>query len=116
MAEEELLPRLGPVRERFVYRILKITGPTESEVDRLLAPVHRNAGSLTWTILAGAGQIEIHLRERVPAGSSPHDLPRVEAETRARLLAAYEGEITELEQILKRHLSPWRVGGQHAGF
>ncbi len=80
MTEEGLLPRLGPGAERFAYRIVKIAGLPESEVDRRLEEVARLAGEVEWTILAAPGQIEIHLRERVPAGAAPVGIARIDRE------------------------------------
>jgi nicotinamide-nucleotide amidase len=88
MTDEELLPRLGQSPERYVYRILKITGLTESEVDRRLAGIEQKAPNLGWTILAGAGQIEIHLRERVHGDAAPVAIPPVEQEVR-RILGVH---------------------------
>ncbi|HET6277433.1 MAG TPA: CinA family nicotinamide mononucleotide deamidase-related protein, partial [Candidatus Polarisedimenticolia bacterium] len=82
MTDEELLPRLGAQAERHVYRVLKITGLTESEVDRRLSGIEQRAPNLGWTILAGAAQIEIHLRELVPGGAEPVVIPKVEEEIR----------------------------------
>jgi len=88
MADEELLPRLGPSPGRHVYRVLKITGLTESEVDRRLSGVGQRASSLDWTILAGAAQIEIHLRERLVDDAAPVVIPEVEREVR-RILGVH---------------------------
>src|SRR5206468_11810788 len=65
---ESVLPGLGPIAERFVYRVIKIAGLTESEVDRRLSDAAQSAAPAEWTILAAPGQVEIHLRERVDAG------------------------------------------------
>ena len=78
--EDEVLPGLGEEGERFAYRVLKIAGLTESDVDARLADIQRRAGDVGWTILANRGQIEIHLRERVVAGASPDGLNRLDAE------------------------------------
>lgn len=88
MTDEELLPRLGPSLECHVYRVLKITGLTESEVDRRLTEIQKNAPALGWTILAGTGQIEIHLKERVRGGAAPIAIPPVEREVR-RILGVH---------------------------
>ncbi|HEU4401450.1 MAG TPA: competence/damage-inducible protein A [Candidatus Polarisedimenticolia bacterium] len=80
MVEEQLLPRLGPTGERFVYRVLKIAGLPESEVDRRLEAVARGAGEVAWTILAAPGQVEIHLRERVAEGRPAAGIERLERE------------------------------------
>lgn len=82
ITDEELLPRLGPSTDRHFYRILKITGLTESEVDRRLGGVEQNTPGLGWSILADAWQIEIHLRERVAGDAMPVAIPSVEGEVR----------------------------------
>lgn len=82
MTDEELLPRLGAQTQCHVDRVLKITGLTESEVDRRLSGIEQKASNLGWTILAGAAQIEIHLRELVPGGAEPVVIPPIEAEIR----------------------------------
>ena len=89
MVDEALLPRLEPTEERFVYRVFKIAGLTESEVDRRLAEAHRGAAGVSWTILAAPGQIEIHLRERVKDGEPPVAIERIDR---------------EIEVVLGRHL------------
>ena len=78
MARDSLMPRLPSADQVFAHRILKIAGLTESDVDHRLQPVWKSAGDVQWTILAGAGQIEIHLRERIRRGGAPADLDRLE--------------------------------------
>ncbi len=89
MVEESLIPRLGPTGRRLAFRVLKISGLTESEVDRRLADVHRGAAEVAWTILAAPGQIEIHLREEVADGAAPVAIDRIDQ---------------QIEQVLGRHL------------
>ncbi|HYS77413.1 MAG TPA: competence/damage-inducible protein A [Candidatus Dormibacteraeota bacterium] len=85
ITEESVLPRLGPVAERFAYRVIKIAGLTESEVDRRLSEVARRAAPADWTILAAPGQVEIHLRERVPDGRPAAALDRIDREIAGEL-------------------------------
>jgi len=80
ITQESVLPRLGAAAERFAYRIIKIAGLTESEVDRRLAEVARHASPADWTILAAPGQVEIHLRERVPGGRPADAIDRIDGE------------------------------------
>ncbi|OLC56348.1 MAG: hypothetical protein AUH92_00370 [Acidobacteria bacterium 13_1_40CM_4_69_4] len=87
--EESVLPRLGPGGERFAYRVIKIAGLTESEVDRRLADVAHRAAPADWTILAAPGQVEIHLRDRVPDG---------------RPAAAIDGLDREIAVVLGSHV------------
>jgi len=85
MVEESVLPRLEATGDLLVTRVLKISGLTESETDRRLAEVHAGAGEVGWTILASPGQIEIHLRERVSAGTGPTGLERLDRAIAAAL-------------------------------
>jgi nicotinamide-nucleotide amidase len=125
MAEEELLPRLRPTGERFVYRIFKIAGLAESEVDRRLEDVARRAGEVAWTILASPGQVEIHLRERVRPGEPAVGIERIDREIEATLgidLFARDGDTLEgtvgrllLEREESVAVAESLTGGQIAG-
>ena len=88
ITEESVLPRLGTAGERFAHRIVKIAGLAESEVDRRLDEVARRAAPVAWTILASPGQVEIHLRERVPEGGRPGGIERIDREI-ASVLGAH---------------------------
>jgi len=79
MVEETLLGALGASEDRFATRIFKVSGLTESETDRRLQPAHAAAGGVEWTILAAPGQVEIHLRERVPPGARAAGIERLDA-------------------------------------
>jgi nicotinamide-nucleotide amidase len=85
MAKDVLMPRLPAAEDRFAHRVLRIAGLTESDVDQRLQPVWKSAGDVQWTILAGAGQIEIHLRERVPRDGVAANLDRLDAAAAAIL-------------------------------
>ncbi len=78
--EGSVLPGLPETGERFMYRVLKIAGLPESEVDHRLAAVHRGAAGVSWTILAAPGQVEIHLREKVRTGGTPDGIERLDRE------------------------------------
>lgn len=98
ITEESVLPRLQGTGERFAHRIIKIAGLAESEVDRRLETVARRAAPVAWTILASPAQVEIHLRERVPAGGRPEGIERIDGEIAAVLgahLAARDEETIE---------------------
>lgn len=106
MTEESVLPRLQGTGERFAHRIIKIAGLTESEVDRRLEHVARGAAPVAWTILASPAQVEIHLRERVPAGGRPEGIERIDGEIAAVLgmhVAARDEET--IEEIAGRLLA-----------
>jgi nicotinamide-nucleotide amidase len=79
MMEDGVLPRLPRTGRRHAYRVLKIAGLTESDVDRRLEEVARAAAPVVWTILGYPGQVEIHLRESVPEGGEPRALARLDA-------------------------------------
>ncbi len=105
MVDDSLLPRLGPAGERFVYRVFKIAGLTESEVDEKLAAVHRGAGEVSWTILAAPGQIEIHLRERAPAGARAAGIERLDREIEQALGAnLFARDAATMEEAVGRLL------------
>lgn len=105
MAREELMPRLPMAEAVFAHRVLKIAGLTESDVDRRLQPVWQSAGDVQWTILAGAGQIEIHLRERVPRGAGAANLDRLDAAAAAILGGNLFGRDDEtLASVVARRL------------
>lgn len=98
ITEESVLPRLQGSGERFAHRIIKIAGLAESEVDRRLETVARGAAPVAWTILASPAQVEIHLRERVPAGGRPEGIDRIDGEIAAVLgahVAARDEETIE---------------------
>lgn len=78
--EASVRPGLPETGESFVYRVFKISGLPESEVDRRLSSVHRGVGEVSWTILAAPGQVEIHLREKVAEGGAPDGLERLDHE------------------------------------
>ncbi|HKB07070.1 MAG TPA: competence/damage-inducible protein A [Candidatus Polarisedimenticolia bacterium] len=83
--EDSVLPRLPATGERFAYRVIKIAGLPESEVDRRLDGVARGAGPVAWTILASPGQVEIHLRERLVGDEAPAGIERLDADIAATL-------------------------------
>ncbi len=105
MLRDSLLPRLPRTGERFAYRVLKIAGLPESEVDRRLAEAHRSAGEIDWTILAAPEQIEIHLRERIAEGEGPRGIARVEeAIDRALGVHLFARDEETMEEIAGRLL------------
>jgi len=85
MVEETLLGAIGASEEVFATRVFKVSGLTESETDRRLQPAHAAAGGVEWTILAAPGQVEIHLRERVPPGARAAGIERLDAAIAAAL-------------------------------
>lgn len=51
-------------------RILKITGMGESACDARVAPIYKRFADVDTTILAGAGEIQLHLRTRAQSSES----------------------------------------------
>jgi nicotinamide-nucleotide amidase len=66
MFERQCLPRLARVVPRQVIRtlFLRVAGMGESDLDQLIAPVYTKYENPVTTILAAAGDLQIHLRAR----------------------------------------------------
>src|SRR4051794_1876088 len=66
MFERHCLPRIARVVPKQVIRtlFLRVAGMGESDLDQLIAPVYRKYENPATTILAAAGDIQIHLRAR----------------------------------------------------
>jgi nicotinamide-nucleotide amidase len=66
MFERQCLPRLERLVPRQVIRtlFLRVTGITESDLDQLISPVYKKYLNPVTTILAGNGDIQVHLRAR----------------------------------------------------
>jgi nicotinamide-nucleotide amidase len=66
MFERQCLPRLLQIVPKLVIRtlILRVAGMGESDLDQLIAPVYSQYANPVTTILAAAGDIQIHLRAR----------------------------------------------------
>jgi nicotinamide-nucleotide amidase len=66
MFERQVLPRLSRVAPRQVIRtlFLRVAGMPESDLDQLIAPVYKKYTNPECTILAAAGDIQVHLRAR----------------------------------------------------
>ena len=64
MFERQCLPRLARVAPRQVIRTLelRVAGMGESDLDQMIAPVYKKYSNPATTILAGAGDIQIHFR------------------------------------------------------
>lgn len=67
--EEQCLDRLRTVLpEKFIVtRVLKITGIGESQCDARVAPIYKRYTDVQTTILAGAGEIQLHLKTSAAA-------------------------------------------------
>lgn len=66
MFERQCLPRLRRVAPRLAIRtvFLRVAGMGESELDALIAPVYKKYANPVTTILAGNGDLQVHLRAR----------------------------------------------------
>ena len=66
MFTRQCLPRLARIVPRQAIRtlVLRVTGMPESDLDQLIAPVYKKYDNPTTTILAAAGDLQIHLRAR----------------------------------------------------
>ena len=86
--EEQCVARLrAKLPEQFIVtRELKITGMGESQCDARVAPIYKTFTDVQTTILAGAGEIQLHLK------------------TRAGTLAAAQERVDELTGLIEAEL------------
>ncbi len=70
MFERQCLPRLARLVPQLVIRTicLRVAGMGESDLDQLIAPVYKKYQNPATTILAAAGDIQVHLRARCQTG------------------------------------------------
>ncbi len=75
MFTEQILPRLRALLPvlHIATRQFRVAGMGESDLDQLIAPVYMQYPQVATTVLAKPGDIEIHLRARMPS------LPEAEA-------------------------------------
>jgi nicotinamide-nucleotide amidase len=66
MFERQCLPRLARLVPKQVIRTicLRVAGMGESDLDQLIAPVYKKYENPVTTVLAAAGDIQVHLRAR----------------------------------------------------
>ena len=66
MFERQCLPRLRRIVPELCIRtlLLRVTGMPESDLDQLISPVYKKYLNPVTTILAGNGDIQVHLRAR----------------------------------------------------
>jgi nicotinamide-nucleotide amidase len=76
MFTAEVLPRLTKLLPNLVIRsrFYRVTGMTESDLDSLIAPVYTTYTNPATTILASAGDLQIHLRARCAAAEEAEHL------------------------------------------
>jgi nicotinamide-nucleotide amidase len=102
MFQRHCLPRLARIVPKQIIHtlFLRVAGMGESDLDQLIAPVYKKYRNPVTTILAAAGDVQIHLRARCPT----------EAEAMA-LLAEVGGPIELLlgDRIYSRNGDPLEV-------
>lgn len=88
MFEEQCLPRLDAVLPRTVIRtrFFRVAGMGESDLDQLIAPVYKHHTNPATTILAAAGDIQVHLRARCQTEEEAERLLREVGDPIAELL------------------------------
>ena len=76
MFERQCLPRLERLVPRKAIRtvFLRVTGISESDLDQLISPVYKKYENPVTTILAGNGDIQVHLRARCGSPSEAETL------------------------------------------
>ena len=91
MFEEQCLPRLREaVPPRFIAtRVLKVAMAPESQLDARIAPIYKQHQAVETTILAGAGEVQIHLRSQAESQEAAQ-------KTVDRLAEKLEDELDEL--------------------
>ncbi len=99
MFERQCMPRLERIVPRLAIRTLelRVAGMGESDLDQLIAPVYKKYENPVTTILAHAGDIQVHLRARCAT------VPEAEA-----LLAEVGGQIELIlgDRIYSRNGDP----------
>jgi nicotinamide-nucleotide amidase len=108
MFETSVLERLrGKVPRQFLSsRVLKITGLGESACDARVAPIYKRFADVTTTILAGPGEIQLHLRTQASSDKAAEQLldelvEQIEAELGDNV---YSDNGDSLEQIVSYYL------------
>jgi len=102
MFQQQCLPRLALLAPKQAIRtaFLRVTGMPESDLDALISPVYKKYQNPVTTILAAAGDLQVHLRARC----------ETEAEA-AALLAEVAGPIEALlgDRLYSRNGDPLEV-------
>ncbi len=99
MFAQQCLPRLERrvPKQAIRVRVMRVAGMAESDLDQLISPVYKKYENPATTILAAAGDIQVHLRARCAS-----------AEEAEALLAEVAGPIEELlgDRIYSRNSDP----------
>jgi len=82
--EETCMPRLAELSggTRLFTQVFKATGLTESKLDEMIAPIYTPYKNPSTTILAGAGEIQVHLTGK---GKSEEEARKVVTEVADRI-------------------------------
>lgn len=106
--DEQCIPRLRTFFPPQVIRTLhmRIAGMGESDVDRQVAPIYTRYSNPATTILAGAGDISLHLRAR---SADPQEAERLLNEVREQMDAVLGDRIythtgDSLEEVIRQLL------------
>jgi nicotinamide-nucleotide amidase len=101
---ERLRAKLPP--QFIATRVLKVTGMGESQCDARVAPIYKRFGDVQTTILAGAGEIQLHLRTRANSlDAAQQRVDQVVEEIEAELGDyVFSDNGDSLEQIVGYHL------------
>jgi len=98
----QCLPRLERRVPKLAIRtlVMRVAGMPESDLDQLISPVYKKYENPVTTILAAAGDIQVHLRARCATGQEA-----------LALLAEVAGPIEQLlgERIYSRNADPLEV-------
>jgi nicotinamide-nucleotide amidase len=108
MFEGQCLPRLQALLPAQVIctRFFRVSGMGESDLDQLISPVYKPFLNPATTILAGAGDIQIHLRARAHSEAEAESLlqqvaPKIEEILGDRI---YSRDGSDLETVIGRLL------------
>jgi nicotinamide-nucleotide amidase len=90
MFVEQGLPRLQAMLPPVVIRsrFYRVTGMTESDLDTLIAPIYKPYTNPVTTVLASAGDIEVHLRARCTTAEEAERLLAEVGDPMAQVLGA----------------------------
>jgi nicotinamide-nucleotide amidase len=76
MFERQCLPRLARIVPKQVIEtlVMRVAGMPESDLDQLISPIYKKYENPVTTILAAAGDIQVHLRARCATEAQAHAL------------------------------------------
>jgi nicotinamide-nucleotide amidase len=82
MFDDQCMPRLRSVlpAQHIATRVLKIAMMPESQCDARVAPIYKRHKNVETTILAAAGEVQLHVRARAPSAEEAERLVQALAE------------------------------------